>query len=138
MNAGKNPGILDLVQRCGEDLLAVRAGIDRRQQCALRLPRDVVQRSKRSGCKERIARPPKYPSLAQLLAEFLYQCGFADARFTSHERNTASSHGGQVEPLRQIRKISFALQQFHRICTRRNLGSPTCNPSVLAAQRGTD
>src|ERR1700677_2803543 len=53
---------LHLVQRCGEDLLAVRAGIDRRQQCALRLPRDVVQRSKRSGCKERIARPPKYPS----------------------------------------------------------------------------
>src|ERR1700733_1338557 len=126
---------LQLVEHGGEDLLAVRTGIDRRQQCALRLPRDVVQRGKRPGCEECIACPPKYPSPARLPAEFLYQCGFADARFTRDERNTAASRGGPVKPLRQIRKVSFALQQFHRMRTRRGLDNTTCNPSVRVLQR---
>src|ERR1700727_3097278 len=100
---------LQLIQRRGEDFVAVRAGTDRRQQCSFRLPRDVVQWGERSRCKERITCPPKYPGLALLLGELLYQCGFADARFASNERNAAASLGGGMEPFHQIRKTSFTL-----------------------------
>ena len=113
---------LQLVQRCSENVVPIRTGIDRPQQRALRLPRDVVQRSERSGCKERIAGPPKHPRLALLPGELLYQRRLADARLAGHERDTAASLGSGMEPLREIRKTSFTLEQFHRMFTRGTLG----------------
>src|SRR6267378_2769866 len=62
---------LQLIERCGEDDVAVRSGIDGRQQRTLRLPRDVVQRGEGTGREERIARPPQYTRFALLLREFL-------------------------------------------------------------------
>ena len=54
---------LQLIKRCGEDFLALRCSIDGRQQRALRLPGDIVQRGERPGCEERVARPPQYARL---------------------------------------------------------------------------
>jgi hypothetical protein len=52
----------------------------------------------------------------------VYQRGFADARFAGHERNTAASLCSGAEPFRQLGKTSIALEQFHRMRTRTNLG----------------
>src|SRR3979490_3325239 len=65
---------LQLIERRGKDYVAV-AGIDGRQQRALRLPRDVVQRGEGTRREERIARPPQYTRFALLLREFLQQRG---------------------------------------------------------------
>src|SRR6185312_15621430 len=125
---------LEFVQRCGEDLVAVRAGIDGRQQCAFGLPRDVVQRPEGPWRKERIACAPQYPRPALLLGEFLNQRGLADARLARHEDDTAAAPGNGLEPFREIRKTSFTLEQFHRLCTRKTPSSASCNPSVVVAQ----
>src|SRR5579863_2893099 len=113
---------LQLVQRRGENFVAIRSGSDRRQQRAFRLPRDVVQRGERPGCKERIACPPKYPRLALLLAECLYQRGLADARFAGHERDTTASLGSGMEPPGQFRKTLLTLEEFHPMRIRERLG----------------
>ena len=93
---------LQLIERSGEDFVAVRSGIDGRQQRALRLPRDVVQRGKRTGSEERIARPPQHGRRALLLREFLQQRGLADACFAPHERDTTAVLRRSAEPFRQI------------------------------------
>ena len=43
-------------------------------------------------------------------------------RLAGHERDTAASLGSGMEPLREIRKTSFTLEQFHRMFTRGTLG----------------
>src|SRR3981189_1403905 len=101
---------LQLIERCGKDYVAVRAGIDGRQQRALRLPRDVVQRGEGPGREERIARPPQYTRFARLLRQFLQQRGLADPRFAADERDTTTALRRSTEPFRQIGETSLTLK----------------------------
>ena len=110
----QRPGALQLIERCGEDCIAATAGIDGSQQRTLRLPRDVVQGSEWARCKECVASAPQHPRGALLFREVLDQCGLADARFTVHERDTATTLGG-AEPFGQISETLLALEQFHRM-----------------------
>ncbi len=109
---------LQLIEGCGEDYVAIRSGVDGRQQRALRLPRDVEQRGEGLGREECIACPPQYSRLTLLRREFLKQCGLANPRFAAHEGDTTSTLRYTSEPLSQIGKISFTLEQFHQTHTR--------------------
>src|SRR5262245_7911959 len=54
----KGVAALQLIEGCAEDCIATAARGQRRQQRALRLPRNVVQRAQRTGREERIAGAP--------------------------------------------------------------------------------
>jgi hypothetical protein len=58
---------LQLVERCGEDCVTVHSGVDCRQQWALRLACNVVQRGERPRREERVACPPQYTRVTLLL-----------------------------------------------------------------------
>jgi hypothetical protein len=90
-------------------------GADSRQQRALRLSGNIVQRGERSRCKERVTRSPQHTGGGLMIAKLLKQCSLADTRSAAHERNATTAIVSGTEPFRQIRKKFFALEKFHWI-----------------------
>jgi hypothetical protein len=130
---GQRSRALELIQRGGEDGVAVRAGAHGRQQRALSLPRDVVEGRQRPGCKKRIAGPPEHSRVALLLREFLQQHGFADAAsprtsaIQPPRSGTASNHA-----VKSARYRSRSSSSIGRVPAA-SLGG-LCNPDNAAAQ----
>ena len=110
---------LQLIERRVEDGIAGSAGTDRGQQRSLSLSRDVVQRRERPGCEERVTRAPKYARVALHMRKLLQQDGLSDTGLTRHERDDSRRVRPSCEAIQPNSRTTFALEQFHRVCTAR-------------------
>jgi hypothetical protein len=104
---------LQLIQRCGKDVVAVRAVPMDANSAPLSLAGNVVQRREWPGRGEVVAAAPQAARDALPRAEFLQQHGLADARFAAYEHRAAIAAGRGAEPSQQLSKASIALEQFH-------------------------
>jgi hypothetical protein len=104
---------LELVERRVEDCAPILLRAQSLEQRTSRLPRDIVERSERTGCKERVARAPQQTRIALPLRECPHQRRLADAGFADDERDTPSSSRG-VEARRELGQGYFAFEELHR------------------------
>ena len=99
---GQGLGSFQLIERGREDCVAACAARDSRQQRALRLARDVMERCERPGREQCVARAPQHPPVAHLPSEFLQQGRLAYSGLTTHQHDASTEFLCRVEPGSEI------------------------------------
>src|SRR5688500_7198811 len=122
-------------------------GLERFQQLAADLVRDVVQRSQWPGRSERVASAPQYADVTLLRShEGLDQRSLADPRFAADEYAVAATVPRRRQRAFEQYERFFALEQYHSGPSRRSVisrllpaASPRCartrSPRARAPRR---
>jgi hypothetical protein len=114
----------ELVEGGGEQGLALARALDRGEQRAARVARDVAQRAERPGRDERVARAPEHPPVGGAGAGGSDERRLADARLADDDGDPPRV-AGVLERARERRPLYVALEQLDP-CP---LPSPRAHPS---------
>ena len=111
---GRLTPALHLIEDGREDRGARGFLFQQLEQAALRLLRDVVERSERARCQQRIARPPEDARFRLMrIGEALDERGLPDPGLAANKRETTVAGGDGAEQTLQFVDEVFALEQFH-------------------------
>ena len=106
---------LQLGQRGVQDSGVIGAVGEGESQLASGLRSDVMQRSKRAGCEQRVARAPQDADRSTLLpSKVPEQRGLANAGFSADEHQPALSRGCRFERRRQLGQCGIAFEELDR------------------------
>jgi len=111
----QRPLTRELIKSGGKQCAGSCARIDCREQRALRLQGDVVERRPRTGREQRVACSPEDTHLVLPPGEFPQQRRLANSGFSGQKRYTAGALDSRTEPFLQIGEARFAFEQIHRI-----------------------